>query len=54
MSGDEKGAPQDRRPADVRTGPAAADALRDRGPRTVRRPPNKMIGGDKGRGYDTK
>lgn len=55
MSGDEKGAQQDRRPADVRTGPAAADALRDRGPKTVREAPNKMLSGDGRRGgYQTK
>lgn len=54
MSGDDKGGQQDPRSADIRTGRAAADALRDRAPKTVRRPPNKMIGGDGRRGYETK
>lgn len=55
MSGDDKREQQDRRPADVRTGPTAADALREREPKTVRRPPNKMLSGDARRGgYVTK
>ncbi|WP_342163059.1 hypothetical protein [Methylobacterium sp. SD21] len=55
MSGEDKREQQDRRPADVRTGPAAADALRDREPKTARRSPNKMLSGDARRGgYETK
>lgn len=42
------------KPADVRTGQAAVEVLRDRGPKTVRRPPNKMLSGDGRRGYETK
>lgn len=54
MSDDAKAGQGASKPADVRTGQAAADALRDRGPKTVRRPPNKMLSGDGRRSYETK
>lgn len=54
MSDDAKTGQGESKPADVRTGQAAVDTLRDRGPKTVRRPPNKMLSGDGRRGYETK